>query len=362
MAKKLDKKLVLQNGEELLGSSFGGDSIRVCELVYNTSMFAYQDALCDPSSAGLMLLMTYPVIGSLGILCEKESLRPTIGGLIVREYNDLPSNFCSKGTLSELLRQNGVPAIEGVDTRRLTRMLRDNGTMSAVITDADMPKEQAMALIEKGAERPLLEDYAGKSKRQLGETENGTPIALIDCGAKAGIAESFASRGFAVGVFPWNETAEEIMAQKPRGVVVAGGAGDPRDAAAVIETVGKLAGRLPLLGVGLGADIVALAVGARVERLKAGHRGGNRPMRYSDGTIKVSGRNFGFGFVEDSLEPAGLDIFCRDAIDGTVCAVVNREKRIFAAKYYPELTVGVQDSDGLCDGFFSAIREGEHNA
>jgi len=364
MAKIKDKKLVLRTGETFAGSSFGADVAKVCTLVYNTSMFAYQDIICDPASAGLMVMMTYPVIGSVGIVSDEdttEGFKPMVGGLVVREYNDLPSNFRSKGTLSGLLRLHGIPAIEGVDTRSLTRLVRDRGEVEAVIVDIDTPDEEAVAMINSAAQSSAPQ-YTGE-RRRVGDPEASVRIALIDCGAKAGIAEGFAARGCAVTVLAADETAEEIASFKPHGIVVAGGPGDPHASAQVIETLRKLTGRFPIFGIGTGMCMLALSRGAQAERMKDGHRGANRPMRWLEsGKINVSSRNYGWASVESSLEGAGLTVLCKDLLDGTVTAVADRENRLYGTLHYPELCSDTQDSDRLATEFIDIIKEGGANA
>ena len=361
MAKQIDKKLVLRTGEVFPGSGFGADVAKVCTLVYNTSMFAYQDIMCDPASAGLMILMTYPVIGSTGVVYDDEGVVPMAGGLVVREYNDLPSNFRSKGTLAGLLRLHGIPAIEGVDTRAIARLIRDRGEVEAVIVDIDTPDDEAIAFINANRNQEL--PAGGTERRRVGDPESPVRIALIDCGAKSSIAEGFAARGCCVTVLPADETAEEIMGFKPHGVVVAGGAADPHAAVNVIENIKKLTGRCPVFGIGTGFCMTALSRGAKVERMKDGHRGGNRPMRWTEsGTINVSFRNYGWAVDEASLNAAGFVTLCRDLLDGTVTAAADRANKLFGTLHYPELQADTQDADRLASEFIDMIKEGGANA
>jgi len=364
MAKQIDKKLVLRTGEVFPGTGFGADTAKVCTLVYNTSMFTYQDIICDPASAGLMVLMTYPVIGSVGIVGdgdETDSLLPVAGGLVVREYNDLPSNFRSKATLSGLLRLHGIPAIEGVDTRAIARLIRDKGEVEAVIVDINTPDDEAIAFINANRDQTL--PAGGTERRRVGDPESPVRIALIDCGAKSGIAEGFAARGCAVTVLPHDETVEEIIGFKPHGVVVAGGAADPHTCANVIENIRKLTGRIPVFGIGTGFCMTALSRGARVERMKDGHRGGNRPMRWTEsGRINVSTRNYGWEVDEASLNAAGFAILCKDLLDGTVTAAADRANKLYGTLHYPELQADTQDADRLASEFIDMIKEGGANA
>jgi len=362
MAKVIDKKIVLRTGEEFPGTGFGADMAKVCTLVYNTSMFAYQDIICDPASAGLMVLMSYPVIGSTGIVYDDEGVVPCAGGLVVREYNDLPSNFRSKGTLSGLLRLHGIPAIEGVDTRRLTRLIRDKGEVEAVIVDIDTPTDEAVAAIEAHCAKAQPVQLSDE-RRRYGDPDSDTRIAVIDCGVKSGVAEGFAARSCAVTVFPADETAEQITAFKPNGVVVAGGPGDPNGFSGVIDTIKKLTGRTPVFGIGTGACMVALSRGAAVMRMKDGHRGGNRPMRWLEsGKINVSSRNYGWSVGRDALSAAGLTALCEDLLDGTVTAFADRAEKLYGTLHYPELCADTQDSDRLATEFIEMIKEGCANA
>ncbi len=361
MAKQVDKKLVLRTGEVFTGSGFGADVAKVCTIVYNTSMFAYQDILCDPASAGLMVLMTYPVIGSTGIVFDDEGVVPVAGGLVVREYNDLPSNFRSKGTLAALLKLHGIPAIEGVDTRAIARLIRDKGEMEAVIVDINTPDEEAIAFINANRNQEIVS--GSTERRRVGEPESPVRIALIDCGAKSGIAEGFAARGCAVTVLPADETVDEIIGFKPHGVVVAGGAADPHTAANVIENIKKLTGRCPVFGIGTGFCMVALSRGARAERMKDGHRGANRPMRWLEsGKINVSSRNYGWSVDEASLNAAGFATICRDLLDGTVTAAADRANKLYGTLHYPELCADTQDADKLATEFIEMIKEDGANA
>ncbi len=361
MAKQIDKKLVLSTGEVFTGSGFGADIAKVCTLVYNTSMFAYQDILSDPASTGLMVPMTYPVIGSTGIVYDDEGISLCAGGLVVREYNDLPSNFRSKETLSGLLRLHGIPAIEGVDTRCLTRIIRDKGEVEAVIVDISVSDEEALAFIK--ANPAVSQPVVTGERRRCGDPECSTRIALIDCGVKNGIAEGFAARGCAVTVFPADETVEEIAAFKPDGVVVAGGPGSPDEYTGVIDTIKRMTGRFPVFGIGTGMCMVAASRGAKAARMSDGHRGANRPMRWLEsGSINISSRNYGWSVSEDALTAAGFTPLCRDILDGTVTAAADRTNRLYGTLHYPELCADTQDSDRLAAEFIAMIKEGGENA
>ncbi|MGN1080772.1 MAG: carbamoyl phosphate synthase small subunit, partial [Acutalibacteraceae bacterium] len=244
MADKVRKKLVLEDGDEYYGYGFGCDCERVCEIVFNTSVVGYQEIISDPSYTYQAVVMTYPLIGNYGIADEDyETKVPTIGGLIVREYNDLPSNFRYTKTLSEVMEEYKIPGISGLDTRKLARSIRDLGSRRGIITSADTSAEKAL---EKIKNTPVPHDAVGKvscKKRWYSRTANAKyNVVAIDCGIKLNIIRSLNSRACNVTVMPYNTTAEEVIKCRPDGIFLSNGPGDPEDVTPVIELVKKLRG------------------------------------------------------------------------------------------------------------------------
>ncbi len=358
--KPFTKKVVLENGREFYGYGFGADREAIHEIVFNTAMVGYQEIISDSAYADQIVVMSYPLIGNYGLADEDyESKTPMIGGMIVRDYNDIPSNFRSTRTLHEVLEEQGIPAISGIDTRMLTRIIRDEGSQKAIITAADMPKAEAMRKLQAYA---LPHDtVAGISckKRWFSRTPNHRfDVVAIDCGMKYSIIRCLNQRGCNVTVVPFNATLEEIMAFRPDGIFVSGGPGDPRDVKEVIARVGELRGRLPIFGIGLGHQIISLAYGARVDKLKSGHRGCNHPVRnLINGRINITAQSHGYAVEESSLEGTGLTLTHVDVLDNTVEGVESVADRVFSVQFHPENTAGQQESAELFDKFIKMMEE-----
>lgn len=280
----IDRKVVLEDGSEYYGYGFGSYADRVCEIVFNTSMVGYQEIVSDPSYTDQMVVMTYPLIGNYGITDDDfECKNPSIGGLIVYDYNDMPSNFRYTKTLSELLEENGIPGISGVDTRKLTRSIRDLGSRRVLITSPDIPAEVAVEIIKN---TPVAHDAVSRvscKKRWYSRTSNPQfNVVAIDCGMKLNIVRSLNKFGCNVVVVPYDTPADEIEFMKPDGVFLSNGPGDPEDVTPVINTVRALRGKYPIFGICLGHQMISLAYGAKTYKLKFGHRGGNHPVMNLD--------------------------------------------------------------------------------
>lgn len=363
--KKINKKLVLEDGSEYYGYGFGADCDRVCEIVFNTSLVGYQEIVSDPSYTGQTVVMTYPLIGNYGICDDDfECKMPTIGGLVVYDYNDRPSNFRYTKTLSELLEENGIPAISGVDTRKLTRSIRDLGSRRVLMTGADTPKEKALEIIEN---MPVPHDSVQRvscKKRWYSRTANPKfNVVAVDCGIKLNIVRSLNRLGCNVTVVPFDTPAEKIEFMKPDGIFLSNGPGDPQDATAVIETVKKLRGKHPIFGICLGHQIIALAAGAKTYKLKFGHRGGNHPvLNKKNGKIEITSQNHSYAVDEGSLEGTELTVTHINLLDKTVEGLENRAQRIFSVQYHPESAPGPQDSGYLFGEFIKYMQEAKDDA
>lgn len=363
--KKINKKLVLEDGSEYYGYGFGADCDRVCEIVFNTSLVGYQEIVSDPSYTGQTVVMTYPLIGNYGICDDDfECKMPTIGGLVVYDYNDRPSNFRYTKTLSELLEENGIPAINGVDTRKLTRSIRDLGSRRVLMTGADTPKEKALEIIEN---TPVPHDSVQRvscKKRWYSRTANPKfNVVAVDCGIKLNIVRSLNRLGCNVTVVPFDTPAEKIEFMKPDGIFLSNGPGDPQDATAVIETVKKLRGKYPIFGICLGHQIIALAAGAKTYKLKFGHRGGNHPvLNKKNGKIEITSQNHSYAVDEGSLEGTELTVTHINLLDKTVEGLENRAQRIFSVQYHPESAPGPQDSGYLFGEFIKYMQEAKDDA
>ena len=357
--KNFNKKIVLEDGEEYLGYGFGANIESICEIVFNTSMVGYQEIVSDPSYTYQMVVMTYPLIGNYGITDEDyETKQPTIGGLIVREYNDMPSNFRYTKTLSEYLEENNIPGIYGLDTRRLTRSIRDKGSRKVIITDINTSKENALKKIK---EFNIPKDAVRKvscKKKWYSRTANAQfNIVAVDCGIKLNIIRSLNNRGCNVTVVPYNTTAEEIINLKPDGVFLSNGPGDPEDVIEVIKLVKELKGKYPIFGICLGHQMISLAYGAKTYKLKFGHRGGNHPvLNLQTDKIEITSQNHSYAVDEKTLKGTGLEVTHKNILDNTIEGVQSRKDKIFSVQYHPESAPGPQDSSYLFDKFIEIMK------
>lgn len=357
--KQANKKIVLEDGEEYLGYGFGADKESICEIVFNTSMVGYQEIVSDPSYTYQMVVMTYPLIGNYGITDDDyETMKPTIGGLIVREYNDMPSNFRYTKTLSEYLEENNIPGIYGVDTRKLTRSIRDKGSRKVIITDINTTKEEALDKL-KNFEIP--KDAVSKvscKKKWYSRTANAKyNIVAVDCGIKLNIIRSLNKRGCNVTVVPYNTSAEKIISLKPDGIFLSNGPGDPENVPEVINLVKELKGKYPIFGICLGHQMISLAYGAKTYKMKFGHRGGNHPVKNIEtDKIEITSQNHSFAVDEKSLKGTKLTATHINILDNTIEGVENKKDRVFSVQYHPESAPGPQDSSYLFDKFIELIK------
>lgn len=364
MDKAFDRKIVFQNGEEYYGYGFGANADRVCEVVFNSSVVGYQEIFSDLSYTNQMVVMTYPLIGNYGVTDEDfEAKVPAVGAVVVRDYNDMPSNFRYTKTLSEYLEENDIPGICGVDTRKLTRFIRDNGTQTALITSADTPKEDAVKILNS-VELPenIVEKVSCKKRWYSRTTSHLYNIVAIDCGIKLSIIRSLNAAGCNVTVVPYNTSAEEIEFMKPDGIFVSNGPGNPESAVCVIETVKKLIGKYPMFGIGMGHQIISLAYGATIDKLKVGHRGGYPVRNIETGKIECTSQNHGYVVNEASLKNTPLSITHINVVDGSVEGVCSKADRVFSVQYNPESAPGPQDSGYLFGQFIKMIKEARDNA
>ncbi len=357
--KEFNKKIVLEDGEEYCGYGFGADKESVCEIVFNTSMVGYQEVVSDPSYTYQMVVMTYPLIGNYGITDDDyETKQPTIGGMIVREYNDLPSNFRYTKTLSEYLEENNIPGIYGVDTRKLTRSIREKGSRKVIITDIKTSKEEALMKLQ---ETDIPKDSVAKvscKKKWYSRTANPKyHVVAVDCGIKLNIVRSLNKRGCNVTVVPYNTTAKEIVELKPDGIFLSNGPGDPEDVKEVIKLVKDLRGKYPIFGICLGHQMISLAYGAKTYKLKFGHRGGNHPvLNVKNGKIEITSQNHSYAVDEESLKKTELTVTHKNVLDNTIEGVECKKDKIFSVQYHPESAPGPQDSGYLFDQFITLLK------
>ena len=360
-----NRKIILENGSVYEGRGFGADGDRVVEIVFNTSPVGYQEILSDPSYTDQGVVMAYPLIGNYGMAEDDyECKTPTIGAMIVREYNGEPSNFRSTETLEDVMKRYGVVGVSEVDTRRLVRQIRDAGSCRALVTSANTDTEDAVKELKAAS---LPRDAVSRVSRNSAEEyrcKNGIfHVVAIDCGMKENIARSFLKREIDVTVVPWNTSAQEILSMKPDGLFLSNGPGDPGDVPEVIETARRLIGRLPIFGICLGNQILSLAYGAKTYKLKFGHRGGNHPVRnLLTGKLEITSQNHSYAVDAESVKGTPLSITHINLLDNTVEGVECAKDLVFGVQYHPESAPGPQDSAGLFDRFAALMKEAKGHA
>ncbi|MBO5856462.1 MAG: glutamine-hydrolyzing carbamoyl-phosphate synthase small subunit [Alistipes sp.] len=339
--KPFTKKLVLENGKEFPGYGFGSNRTAVCELVFNTSMVGYQEIVSDPTYTDQIVVMTYPLMGNYGFADEDyESKFPSMGGMVVRECCDSPSNFRYTKTLNEAFEELDVPGISGVDTRMITRIIRNEGTMKAAIVDYAMPYEEVMELLRTTELRHNLLERVSCKKRWFSRTPNHKyDVVAIDCGIKYSFIRQLNAKGCNVTIVPYNSTAEEIMAFNPDGVFVSNGPGNPADAEVICETLKALRGKLPIFGVDLGHQLIAMSYGAKNVKMKVGHRGANHPVKcLESGKLEIVVQNHGYVIDEESLNGTSLVVTHRNLLDNAVAGAESVVDKVFSVQYQPDCT------------------------
>lgn len=347
-------KLALEDGYVVAGEVFGTPGEAWGEVVFNTSMTGYQEILTDPAYCGHILVMTYPLVGNYGIAeSDCEAGRSYARGLVVREACSSPSNWHLDSTLDSFLKRQGLIGLAGVDTRALVRHIRTQGTMRAVIAAGDRPDAELVARARRAPGISGQRHVAEVSPREPHRTGDpaGRTVVLVDLGAKAGIARELAARGLMVVSVPYAWSARQILDLEPAGVVLSSGPGDPLDVPEAIDTVRGLVGKVPLFGICLGHQLLALALGLKRFKLKYGHRGANHPVReHATGRVYVTAQNHGFAVDAGGL-PACVEITHSNVNDGTVEGLAHRHVPAFSVQYHPEAAPGPRDSRYLFDRF-----------
>ena len=356
---KMKAFLILEDGHVFTGRSIGSTREAVSEIVFNTSMTGYLEVLTDPSYAGQAVVMTYPLIGNYGICYEDmESERPWVDGFIVRELSRMPSNFRSEDTIQNFLEKNDIPGICGIDTRALTKILRESGTMNGMITtDENYNMDEVMKKLKAYSTGDEVSKVSCHEKKVL--PGDGYKVALLDLGAKKNIARSLNERGCEVTIYPSTTTAEEIIASRPDGIMLSNGPGDPKACVQVIKEIRKLyETEIPIFAICLGHQLMALATGADTFKLKYGHRGGNHPVKDMEtGRVYISSQNHGYAVDPESLDPQVAVPAFTNVNDGTNEGLKYVGKNIFTVQYHPEACPGPQDSSYLFDRFLKMMEE-----
>ena len=348
--------LILEDGTVFTGTSIGSTRDMISEIVFNTSMTGYLEVLTDPSYAGQAVVMTYPLIGNYGITPDMESLKAWPDGYIVRELSRMPSNFRCEGTIQDFLKKYDIPGIAGVDTRALTKILREKGTMNGMITtNENYNLDEVISKLKNYKVEGVVSKVTCEEKYVLEGT--GKKVALLDLGAKKNIAKSLNDRGCEVTVYPADTTAEEIIASNPDGIMLSNGPGDPAECTSIIKEIKKLYETdIPIFAICLGHQLMVLATGGTTYKLKYGHRGGNHPVKdLQTGRVYISSQNHGYVVDEDKIDPNVAVPAFKNVNDGTNEGLAYVGKNIFTVQFHPEACPGPQDSGYLFNRFLEMM-------
>ncbi|OPA78488.1 carbamoyl phosphate synthase small subunit [Paenibacillus selenitireducens] len=354
----MQARLLLEDGTLFTGKAFGAEGQSTGEVVFNTGITGYQEVISDPSYCGQIVTMTHPLIGNYGITRDDfEAIRPYIHGFVVRRHEPVPSNWRAEYTLDSLLKEYGIVGISEIDTRMLTRILRNHGTMKGILTTGSMPVEELKEMLGMSE---LMRDQVARTSTPTSYSSpgDGERIVLIDYGAKSGIVRELTKRGCDVVVVPHDTTAEEIRRLKPDGIQLSNGPGDPKDVPHAVATLKELIGEYPIFGICLGHQLFALASGADTTRLKFGHRGGNHPVKeLATNRCFITSQNHGYTVLEDSIKGTDLEVTHINNNDKSIEGLKHKKYPVFTVQYHPEAAPGPYDNSYLFDQFLDMIRE-----
>lgn len=354
----MKKKLILESGEIFHGKGFGANQDIDGEVVFNTGMTGYQELISDPSYCGQIVCMTYPLIGNYGINRDDyESIEPAIKGLIVKEVCDFPSNFRSQMDLDEFFQKRNLSGISGIDTRRLTRVLRNSGVVKGKIVDENADENSVIEEL-KATIFPIDQVAQVSTKTPYASPGRGLKVVLVDYGSKLGILRELTQRDCDVIVVSQDTTAEQILLINPDGVMLSNGPGDPEDVKGATEMIQQLLGKVPIFGICLGHQLIGLACGAKTFKLKFGHRGGNHPvLDLTKNKVAITSQNHGYAVDQESLKNTDLEETHIALNDRTNEGFKHKIHPCFSVQYHPEASPGPEDANYLFDEFLELMEQ-----
>lgn len=361
-----NRKLVLENGQVFKGVGFGSLNETVAEIIYYTGVVGYQEMISDPANCDKIVCMTYPLIGNYGLTDEDyESKHICIKGMVVREYNEIPSNFRYTRTLGEVMEENEVSGIEGIDTRRLMKVICEKGCMKALICDIDKPHEECMQILNLYREEEQLVKLVSSKKIWYSRTPNPVyNVAVIDLGTKLNLIKGLNKVGCNVISFPYNTTKEEVLKYKPQGLLISNGPGNPEVLTEVVELVKNFIGVLPMYGVGLGHQIIGLAYGAKAQKMKCGHHGCNYPVKnLATGKIEISTQNHMYTINKESITKTKLVVTHENVISGEIEGMIDVKNKVMTTEFEPIIVID-ENTEDVFQSFIDLMKNsgGKKNA
>lgn len=358
-----NRKLVLESGQVFEGIGFGSLNEVVAELIFNTAVVGYQEIISDPSNCNKMICMTYPLIGNYGLTDEDyESKHLSVKGMIVREYNELPSNFRYTKTLGEVMEENNISGIAGIDTRSVMKIVRDNGTLKALICDVNKPIDECMEILNDYQEEKNLVSLVTSKKVWYSRTPNPMyNVAVIDLGTKLNFIKRLNQKGCNVIVFPYNVTKEEILKYKPNGLFISSGPGCPSELGDVIETIKSFIGVIPVYGVGLGCQLIGQAYGIESLKMKCGNHGCNYPVKNIEtGKVEITTQNILYTLNKEQVESSCLKVTHENVIDKEIVGVCDEQNYVIGTQYEPVVIID-ENSEDMFQEFINLIKNGGKN-
>jgi carbamoyl-phosphate synthase small subunit len=360
---RLKRQLILEDGTIFSGEGFGWEAETSGEVVFNTGMTGYQEILSDPSYCGQLVTLTYPLIGNYGINRDDfESISPAVSGLIVKEVADFPSNWRSEWSLDEYLKMKKIPGISGIDTRKLTRIIRQHGTIKGAICSIERDVLEVLSTLRLTM---IKTDQVSivSTKNPYPSPGRGIRVVLVDFGMKHGILRELNLRDCDVIVVPYHTSADEILQLRPDGIMLSNGPGNPKDVPEAIHMIQEVLGRVPLFGICLGHQLFALACGADTTKMKFGHRGSNHPVKeLATGKIAITSQNHGYTVETDSVSETRLAVTHKAINDGTIEGLKHLDYPAFTVQYHPEASPGPEDANGLFDHFMRMMTQKKEEA
>lgn len=354
----MKRLLILEDGSVYVGVGFGGNNYQMGELIFQTGMSGYQEILSDLSYFGQIVMMTYPAIGNCGINRDDfESLIPNVFGFVVKEYCEEPSNFRSDMSLDGFLKMKDIPAIADIDTREITRKIRDHGVMKAMMADEGADVDAIVDMM-KHTELPTGGVAKVSTQKPFPIPSRGKKAVMLDIGTKFAVIREFNERDIDLLVVPYNMSAEKIMELQPDGVILSGGPGTPEEIPETIEATKQLLGKVPLLGIGLGHEVLALALGANVKKMKTGHHGNSMPVRnLKKNKIEFTAQNHGYDLDESSIDGTGIEITYRALNDDSIEGFTHNKYELISVAFEPEASPGADDLKYIFDEFIELMKE-----